>query len=552
MNVTVTKCERYVVLPDCFSIDDVSSIAGRSKAGTEWRAPLTPFVCLSVVRLCKKLGVTKIDDRVLNMSTMAANAKAGVVMEDNDPKDDNYDRFGNFFLRKHQTDAIKFLVPRHGAMLASDMGTGKTLVALALASARECKRVLVTAPLSVVDGSVWSDQVNNAGLNHCIDVLELCTGTVAKRVKEMEAFLAEDKDRMRVVVINYDSVWREPFLSSARKIKWDMIAADESHRIKGAGSRVSTGMYLLGMSAQTRLCMTGTPMPESPLDLYGQFRFIDVGVFGSKVDSFNNEYAEYGGYMGYEIVRYINKKRLTRKMNWLSFRVDDSVTPLPETSNVVRKFSLSAKAKKVHDSINKEMMSSLGNMSAISVSNALGKILRMQECTSGYAKDDDGNIHNIDDGRQSVFEDILNDISVREPIVVFYQFVQDRLRLKRALKKSGRKFSEVRGGKKTLHRWKAGKSDVLLVQISSGAEGLDLTRAKYSIFYTLNHKLRLYEQARKRTHRPGQTRSCVYIHIVASATIDVDIYAALREKKSIVSYMLDKKLLSNTVPSLGL
>jgi hypothetical protein len=44
----------------------------------------------------------------------------------------------------------------------------------------------------------------------------------------------------------------------------------------------------------------------------------------------------------------------------------------------------------------------------------------------------------------------------------------------------------------------------------------------------------------------------VYIHIVASATIDVDIYAALREKKSIVSYMLDKKRLSNTVPSLGL
>ena len=74
---------------------------------------------------------------------------------------------------------------------------------------------------------------------------------------------------------------------------------------------------------------------------------------------------------------------------------------------------------------------------------------------------------------------------------------------------------ELSGKRDELKRWQEGEAQVLAVQIDAGSEGVDFTRARYSIFYSVGFSLGKYDQAKKRTHRPGQIKPVTHIHLVA-------------------------------------
>ena len=71
-----------------------------------------------------------------------------------------------------------------------------------------------------------------------------------------------------------------------------------------------------------------------------------------------------------------------------------------------------------------------------------------------------------------------------------------------------------------------------------GWNGVDFTRARYSIFYSVGFSLGKYDQAEKRTHRPGQVKPVTHIHLVARGTVDVKIMRALEKRADIVKAIL--------------
>ena len=97
---------------------------------------------------------------------------------------------------------------------------------------------------------------------------------------------------------------------------------------------------------------------------------------------------------------------------------------------------------------------------------------------------------------------------------------------------------ELSGRRDELKRWQEGEAQVLAVQIQAGGEGVDFTRARYSIFYSVGYQLGKYEQAKARVHRPGQTRPVQHIHLVARNTVDVKIMRALERRAEIVEAIL--------------
>ena len=109
-------------------------------------------------------------------------------------------------------------------------------------------------------------------------------------------------------------------------------------------------------------------------------------------------------------------------------------------------------------------------------------------------------------------------------------------------RQNGISYSELSGRKDTLDDWKAGKTRVIGVQYSSGSESIDLTRARYCIYYSLPRRLALYDQSRKRIHRPGQERPVYYYHMIAKLrrgkSIDEKMVESLHEKKKIVDYVM--------------
>ena len=117
--------------------------------------------------------------------------------------------------------------------------------------------------------------------------------------------------------------------------------------------------------------------------------------------------------------------------------------------------------------------------------------------TSGYAAVEDidtkeKKIIRVDKARVEALRDLLEEFPKNEPVVIFARFTKDLKNIHRVCKELGILSSEVSGKADTLKKWKEGETQVLAVQYTAGSESIDLTRARYCIYYSMTQRLALY------------------------------------------------------------
>lgn len=444
---------------------------------------------------------------------------------------------------RHQRAAFRFCLDHfaqglHGLLLAMGMGTGKSLVAILLLLWLKPRRVFIASPLRVVP--VWVTQIER----HCqIEVLVVAlddsVGSVAK--KQELAFekmrLAEVRGVPYVVVVNYDSAWRDPFAAWAEKLRWDLVILDEAHRIKAPGGKASVFFKRLRKMATYRIALTGTPMPHGPMDIFAMLRAIDLNIFGPSFSAFRQKYAVMGGYQRKQITGFQKLDELEQLLSRVTFRVGKEVLDLPPETDVTYYCELGSDARRVYDDLEEDFVAEVRN-GVVTAANAMVKILRLQQVSGGIAKTDDGIEHRIDDAKQKLLADTMEDTGPDEPVVVFCWFHQDLDAVHEAAQSLGYTSLELSGRRDELNQWQDGQAQVLAVQIQAGGEGVDFTRARYSIFYSVGYSLGKYEQARSRTHRPGQVNPVEHIHLIVRNTVDVKIMRALEKRAEIVESIL--------------
>lgn len=456
---------------------------------------------------------------------------------------------------------------------------GKTRVGLGLIAAnpRLIRRVLIICPKRVI--KTWPEEASKHMPSESMLPMYLLAGITNKTAREWEQefeytirpdirsyvriYNGTTKERGEAIidhkltpgifVCNYDALVYPHFADALYECEWDLIILDEAHKIKAAGGKTSKFMARLGKKARYKLGQTGTPNADKPIDLYGLYRFLDPGIFGTSFNRFKDRYAVFGGYQGREIIGYQNLDELSDKMYTIAFRVTDEVTKLPPTMEHIVRVNLGPKAREAYEELKEEMVYSLAE-GTITVQNALTKILRLQQITSGYVPMQyvEGSEDQLDaqlftklqyfeKDKQEALLEIMEDMPEKEPLVVFCKFVQDLEYIKEAAGMMGRPYLEISGRRDDLGKFKNPDSGncVLGVQITAGGAGVDLTRAHYVVYYSLTHSLTSYEQSLKRVHRPGQKNTVHYYYLTASNTIDVLIRKALREKKSVAKYVLD-------------
>ena len=455
---------------------------------------------------------------------------------------------------KHQSEALEFLYPRNFGALYTDMGSGKTKIMIDLIVNRGFKITLIVAPKKVC--RVWKPQFLVHAPDSRIYVLDVSkVATKDKAGVVRQGVVDAGKDQL-VIVVNYDSVWREPFRGFLLKLGLEAVICDESHRIKTPGSRCSKSLQLIGRRVPNRFLMSGTPLSQSPLDIYAQYRFLAPEIYGTSFGRFQAQYANMiPMHGGFSVINkkdpYKNLDELQEKMFSCAFSVEVDQN-LPETQDIVVEFDMSPTAQKHYKEMYKEGVLELKE-GYVEAGNVLAIMTRLQQITSGYLPVDTGEVDDrgypvkkvvaIDDSRQLALVELFEDLPPEEPIVVFAKYKKDIKNIRQAAKDAGRNSSELSGMRDTLHRWLAGKSNVLVVQISSGAEGIDLTRSKYCIYYTMDHSLAKYKQSRKRVHRPGQTRPVIYYKFVArmkkGKTIDQRIVESLANNQSLVDSIME-------------
>jgi SNF2 family DNA or RNA helicase len=434
----------------------------------------------------------------------------------------------------HQRAAVAFAAQRAATMLNMGMGTGKTRVTIQLLDDWNAKRVAVLAPLNVARDAWRRQMAMFASDGWCVLILD--RSSVARR-SALLAQMLQAKLKL-LVVINYDVCWRQPLRKLLLAQAWDVLVLDEIHKIKAPFGKTSRFVADLSQRARRRLGLTGTIMPNSPLDAWAQYRALDHRVLGSSFVAFRAQYAVMSTRGGFpRVVGYRDQAGLAARIATLTFKCERDVLELPEAMSESISVELSAEGRRVYTALRDELRAEAQD-GRLTVDNALTRLLRLQQITGGAMPTDEGGVVEIDTSKRAALQEIIED-SGDEPIVVFARFQHDLDAIHAAAKLAGTTSLELSGRRRDLEAWQAGAARVIAVQQQSGGLGIDLTRARYAVFYSLGFSLGDYEQALARTHRPGQTRPVVFYHLVATGTVDEVVYAALSKKKRVVDSVLD-------------
>jgi SNF2 family DNA or RNA helicase len=448
----------------------------------------------------------------------------------------------------HQKRAYHWARERKGSMLGMDMGTGKSRTAISLLDGWCSDSVILVCPRSVMN--VWPNQFAQHSENEWDVIVPPTNATVQKRVAYMmrEYMKSRARKRRACLVVNYEACWREPMKSTLLKIllvdaPGTDLVLDESHRIKAPGGTASKTCGLFGAHAGHVLCLTGTPMPHSPLDVYGQYRAMDPGIFGTNFSRFRLKYAVMGGWEGKQVVGYQNQDEFTRKFGQACFVVKktEAGLDLPPVVHVDRTFELGAKSRKAYTTLEHDFILGVEG-GTVTTANALVKLLRLQQVTSGYVRDDDGEDRHVGDEKIAELDDVLQDVPEREPVAIFARFKHDIRKIAELCRGQGRRVGIVDGETKPgselygLNERSQMRDDVdvIILQLQSGGVGIDLTRAAIAVYYSLDFSLGNYDQTLARLDRPGQKRSVTYIHLIATNTKDEVVYQALQERRDVV------------------
>lgn len=440
----------------------------------------------------------------------------------------------------HQKKAVSLAVSYPAYMLALDMGTGKSLCAVAVAGEIGAILTLILCPKSVVN--VWPRQFAE---HSTIDwrVVPLVEKSVIKKERTIRNQIRlHGGVKPLVFICNYDSIWREPLAEFVKSVKFDLLIMDESQRIKShaASARAAKFIYHTFYDVPKKLALSGSPMPHSPLDLFSQYRALDDGIFGTYFGKFRSRYCVMGGYNFHQVVGYKNQKEFQERMRLISFHVkkEDCLDLPPEVDETIE-LELGDKLKKDYKKLEDDFFLQVKE-GIITASNAVVKMMRLRQFLSGFAKvegqDTPVFVHDL---KRQALMDILQD--TQEKVTVFCNFKYDLEVVRDVSATLSLKYGELSGNANDLNEMAQYPEDldVLGVQIQSGGVGVDLSRSSVAVYYSLGLSLGDYLQSKARLHRPGQKNKVTFIHLLVKGTLDTRIYKALLKRHEVIKDILE-------------
>lgn len=196
-------------------------------------------------------------------------------------------------LRPHQVSGVDFLwkaVAEGGAILADEMGCGKTLMTIAVICALHrqdrSNQFLVVCPSSLVTN--WAREfdkwIGKAGQPKrvVIDKNDKQQGQ-----QQMRAYVScMKRQNGQVLILSYDIFRRNSGLFDNQS--FGLLVADESHRLKNTNGSLTLSA-LESVQAIARLCITATPIQNNLGEFFTIASFCRPGVFGD-LATFRQEY----------------------------------------------------------------------------------------------------------------------------------------------------------------------------------------------------------------------------------------------------------------------
>lgn len=441
-----------------------------------------------------------------------------------------------------------------GFGLLFEMGCGKTLTAIAIMGAlyqeKKIDRVLIVAPTSVV--AVWPHEL--ADFADYPFTVETLLGDKSKRLKSLNDLTRYPYPKLKVAVINYESVWRDEIQDAIKTYDPDLIICDESQRIKTHDSKQSQAMHQLGDRARYKLILSGTPVQNNVTDIWSQYRFLDKTVFGEIYYAFQNHYCVMHSVFKSKVMRTINEDELVQKEHSIAFRVTkEEALDLPEQTFETRYIEMTPKERKTYDALKRESVADIEGGGTITATTVLTKLLRLQQFTGGFlVKDGATEPEQVSTAKLDALKDIIEDyvLGAGKKLVIFARFIPEVTAIMKMIdktfQKTGKKQVAIYGAIKKedrgpiIKQFQEDPDTVIIVgQIDTLGVGVTLTAADTCVYYSKNFNYATYEQSLSRIHRIGQRNTCTYIDLETEGTVDEMIGKALARKEDMAKTVVD-------------
>ena len=449
---------------------------------------------------------------------------------------------------KHQPYGVSMIGQLAGSILNWDVGAGKTKTVYDAILHYGFQRTLVVCPHKVVS-KVWGRQCDlHLPKGYPLNILTLDKQSIPKRALAVETAIESGYPFM--AIINFEVIWRPQMLETLSGASWDLVVVDESHRIARASTKSGKALsFKIGPKAKHRVCLSGTVLSNGPVDAYGQALFADPSLFGESFMRFRSQYCVMGGFEGKEILDYQNIDEFRSRLGEITHRVRiDDILELPPMIDEKIVVDLPKKTMEVYESLREDFIAEFDSGSVVA-DNVLVKLLRLQQITSGYCPTENPetgqvSVEHLDKEKVTAFTEKMLEIDTKEPVVVFVRFVYDIEQVYEACESIGRPCYRISGAHDEMEAWEAdsdaGRGPVVIVQIQSGGEGLDFTRAHYCFMFSIGFSRREYVQARGRIRRPGQKAgACYFYQMIAKRTVDEYVYFAIDKKQKVVDSVVE-------------
>lgn len=465
---------------------------------------------------------------------------------------------------KHQADSYMRSRELPYYALLFEPGLGKTKVAIDTAchlfEKGRISRLLVLAPAGVY--GLWVDEQFPTHL--WVDVPATITKWVgtkapASMTKAVQELATTPATALAVLVMNVEAIATERGFKAAKYFVESgpcLVVVDESTAIKNSSAQRTKAAYKLGQLAAYRRILNGTPITQSPLDLFGQYQFLQPGCLGT-----NNYFAFRGMYarmitqrMGQrafqKVIGFQNLDFLHKKMDKCSFRATKAeCLDLPPKVYLRRQVELTPEQKRLYEQMRKDAVATLRDGKLVVATVAMHIILRLQQLLSGIARLEDGTEESIPSRRA---DEVLAAIAEAPgKVLVWSRFVPEVEGISTALAKEygadsvvkyyGHTTADERGD--ALQRFRHDDACRFFVATAAtGGLGLTLVEADTMVFASNSFSMAERVQAEDRAHRVGQTKTVTIIDIVAPGTVDERILAALRAKKELSAAVLAEEI----------
>lgn len=375
------------------------------------------------------------------------------------------------------------------------------------------------------------------------------------KLPKAEQFVQAAKDGFALAV-NYEAIYYDQTLDFLGPLidNKTMIAADESIKLKDPRGLFLKGAMLLAKNAGVRRIATGLPMTQGPHDFYGQGRFI--GMFdGKNYYAYRGRYCKMGGFKAKKVVGARNEEELKEVIDQHAFvakRKDWG--HMGDAEYYTLQTPLSAAQQRHYREVDRDFITWLEDGTEVSADQVMGKMMKLQQISSGFVYTEDGRAVEIEDPLKTAkMERLLELLADEVPgkAVVVYHYSKTGDMLMDALAKykpamiAGDPRMKARGIDVVSEKARFNHDPscrVMVLQVTAGKYGHDLSgagdqRCATMVFFENTYSLDDRTQVEARNTTAFQDWSNVYFDMVSSP-VERNAKDALIRKESIVSAVM--------------